>query len=47
MTVALPPAEALRLVHAAQTGTLYFGLRGARLTLDHDASVNDTTVVGK
>ena len=47
VTVALPPAEALRLVHAVQTGTLYCGLRGAKLTLDHNAFVNDTTVVGK
>ena len=47
VTVALPPAEALRLVHAVQTGTLYCGLRGAKLTLDHKAFINDTTVVGK
>ncbi len=47
VTVALPPAEALRLVHAVQTGTLYCGLRGARVTVDHQAVINDTTVVGK
>jgi pilus assembly protein CpaB len=47
VTVALPPAEALRLVHAVQTGTLYCGLRGARVTVDHEALINDTTVLGK
>jgi pilus assembly protein CpaB len=47
VTVALPPAEALRLVHAVQTGTLYCGLRGARVTVDHKALINDTTVLGK
>ena len=47
VTVALPPEEALRLVHAVQTGTLYAGLRGARVTVDHNATVNDVTVVGK
>ena len=47
VTVALPPDEALRLVHAVQTGTLYCGLRGARVTVDPTALINDTTVVGK
>jgi pilus assembly protein CpaB len=47
VTVALPPAEALRLVHAVQTGTLYCGLRGARVTVDHKAFITDSTVVGK
>ena len=37
VTVALPPAEALRLVHAVQTGTLYCGLRGAGSRVDHKA----------
>ena len=35
------------LVHAVQAGTLYGGLRGAKLTLDPKALITDDTVIGK
>lgn len=47
VTVAVTPAQALVLVHGAQTGTLYGGLRGDKLTLDPKAFVTDDTVIGK
>lgn len=40
VTVALPPAQAARLVHGIQTGELYAGLRGA------DTKVDTKQVVG-
>ena len=46
VTVAVSPAQALTLVHAAQTGTLYAGLRGKGVAIDRKAVVNDTTVLG-
>lgn len=47
VTVAVTPAQALTLVHAVQTGTLYAGLRGKGVAIDRKAVVNDTTVLGK
>ena len=47
VTVAVTPAQAIVLVHGAQTGTLYGGLRGAKLTLDPKALITDDTVIGK
>jgi pilus assembly protein CpaB len=46
VTVAVSPAQALTLVHAIQTGTLYAGLRGKGVAIDRKAVVNDTTVLG-
>jgi pilus assembly protein CpaB len=46
VTVAVSPAQAITLVHAIQTGTLYAGLRGKSVVLDRKAVVNDTTVLG-
>jgi len=45
VTVALTPAQALTLVHAVQTGTLYAGLRGKGAAIDGKAAVNDNTVL--
>ena len=47
VTVAASPAQAIALVHAAQTGTLYAGLRGKGVAIDRKAVVNDTTVLGQ
>lgn len=47
VTVAVSPAQAIALVHAAQTGTLYAGLRGKGVAIDRKAVVNDTTVLGQ
>jgi hypothetical protein len=47
VTVAVTPAQAIVLVHGAQTGTLYGGLRGAKLTLDPKALITDDTVIGQ
>jgi hypothetical protein len=47
VTVAVTPAQALVLVHGAQTGTLYSALRGDKLSLDPKAFVTDDTVIGK
>jgi pilus assembly protein CpaB len=47
VTVAVTPAQAIVLVHGAQTGTLYGGLRGDKLTLDPKAFITDDTVIGK
>ena len=47
VTVAITPAQALVLVHGVQTGTLYAGLRGDRVSVDPKAFVNDNTVISK
>ena len=47
VTVAVSPVQALSLVHAVQTGTLYAGLRGKGVDIDRKAVVNDTTVLGQ
>ena len=47
VTVAVTPGQAIVLVHGAQTGTLYAGLRGEKLTLDPKALITDDTVIGK
>jgi pilus assembly protein CpaB len=47
VTVAVSPAQAITLVHATQTGTLYAGLRGKGVAIDRSAVVNDTTVPGR
>ncbi|MDQ2758030.1 MAG: RcpC/CpaB family pilus assembly protein [Actinomycetota bacterium] len=44
VTVALPPADATRLVHAIQTGKLYLALRGKELTLHGSAGVTDAQI---
>ena len=46
VTVAVSPAQAITIVHAVQTGTLYAGLRGKGVAIDRKAVVNDTTVLG-
>ncbi|HET7474529.1 MAG TPA: Flp pilus assembly protein CpaB [Dermatophilaceae bacterium] len=45
VTVAVKPADAIALVHAAQTGTLYAALRGQGVTVDPMATVTDGTVL--
>jgi pilus assembly protein CpaB len=47
VTVAVSPAQALTLVHAIQTGTLYAGLRGQGVAIDPKAVVNDTTLLSR
>ena len=44
VTVALPPSDSTRLVHAIQTGKLYFGLRGAGVDLSQSGSVSDSSL---
>jgi pilus assembly protein CpaB len=44
LTVAVPPASALRLVHAVQTGTLYAGLLGVDSRIDTRAEVDNATL---
>jgi pilus assembly protein CpaB len=46
VTVAVSPAQAITLVHAVQTATLYAGLRGKGVAIDRKGVVNDTTVFG-
>lgn len=45
VTVAVSPEDAIVLVHAVQTGTLYAALRGPATTVDPKAAVTDTTVL--
>jgi pilus assembly protein CpaB len=45
VTVAVSPADATRLVHAVQTGNLYFGLLGNGAHVSPNATTNDNTVV--
>lgn len=47
VTVALPPKQAITLVHAIQTGTLYAGLLGPSTKVDRNAVVTDNTVLSK
>lgn len=47
VTIAASPAQAITLVHAAQTGTLYAGLRGKGVAIDPKAVANDTTLLGR
>ena len=44
VTVALPPAQATRLVHAIQTGKLYLALRGKGLTINGPTGVTDAQI---
>ncbi|MEO3936002.1 Flp pilus assembly protein CpaB [Dermatophilaceae bacterium Soc4.6] len=44
VTVALPPSDSTRLVHAIQTGKLYFGLRGSGVDLSQSGSVSDSSL---
>ncbi len=44
VTVALPPGDATRLVHAIQTGKLYFGLRGSGADVTQGGSVSDSSL---
>lgn len=46
LTVAVTPAQSVRLVHAIQTGTLYAGLLGSGATVPPGATSNDNVVVG-
>jgi pilus assembly protein CpaB len=47
VTVAVAPGDATRLVHAIQTGNLYFGLLGSGAHVDPGVNSNDDTVVGR
>ena len=47
VTVAVSPADAQRLVHATQTGTLYAVLLGAGAEVKADQSVLDTTLFAR
>ena len=47
VTVALPPADATRLVHAIQTGTLYAALRGTDAKIDLGKVVSQTSLFTK
>ena len=47
VTVALPPALAVKLVHGIQTGTLYAGLRGTDTQADLSQIVSDATLFNK
>ena len=47
VTVALPPATAVKLVHGIQTGTLYAGLRGTDSTTNLAQIVSDATLFSK
>lgn len=46
LTVAVTPAESVKLVHAIQTGNLYAGLLGDGAAVGSAASSNDNVVVG-
>jgi len=45
VTVAVTPEQAVRLVHAIQTGELYAALRGVDVKVDPKAVVDDNSVV--
>lgn len=47
VTVALPPALAVKLVHGIQTGTLYAGLRGTDTQASLSQIVSDATLFNK
>jgi pilus assembly protein CpaB len=47
VTVSLPPATAVKLVHAIQTGTLYAGLSGTNTKGDLGQVVSDATLFTK
>jgi pilus assembly protein CpaB len=47
VTVALPPATAVKLVHGIQTGTLYAGLSGTNTKVNLGQVVSDTTLFTK
>ncbi len=47
VTVALPPSDATRLVHAIQTGKLYLGLRGSGADVTQGGSVSDSSLFTK
>lgn len=47
VTVALPPEDATRLVHAIQTGRLYAGLRGTGAAIDPATTVTDSSLFAK
>jgi pilus assembly protein CpaB len=47
VTVALPPATAVKLVHGIQTGTLYAGLDGTNTKVDLGQVVSDATLFNK
>ena len=47
VTVALPPAQAARLVHGIQTGELYAGLRGADTRVDTKQIVGTASLFTK
>jgi pilus assembly protein CpaB len=47
VTVAVSPGDATRLVHAIQTGDLYFGLLGSGAHVDPGANRNDNNIVGR
>jgi pilus assembly protein CpaB len=47
VTVAVTPGDATRLVHAIQTGNLYFGLLGSGAHVDPGATSDDDSVVGR
>lgn len=45
VTVAVTPAQAVRLIHVIQTGEIYAALRGVDVKVDAKAVVNDNSVV--
>lgn len=47
VTVALPPATAVKLVHGIQTGSLYAGLRGTDAKVDGTQGVTDASLFSK
>jgi len=47
MTVAVTPADAVRLVHGIQTGSLYAALRGTDAKVDLGKVVSDATLFSK
>jgi pilus assembly protein CpaB len=47
VTVALPPATAVKLVHGIQTGTLYAGLSGTNVKANLGQIVSDSTLFTK
>ena len=47
MTVAVTPADAVRLVHGIQTGSLYAALRGTDAKVDLGKVVSEATLFSK
>jgi pilus assembly protein CpaB len=45
VTVAVTPEQAIRLIHAVQTGELYAALRGVGVKVNPTAVVNDNSVI--